>query len=145
MSEPQDDGVGVVGRERGPDDSRDRGVIERRQVRAGGRERRNARAECRENGFGEIHYGPRVRVRAQEEDRVVETDQCLGIRKGAPAERAQQSRRKARPGPPPLRPLQPFEVVQCRDDPRTSSTAESFGTIVIGRLARAGGGSVYWW
>ena len=58
LFQPPDDVVGVVGRDRGPDDSRDLGMVEGRQVRAGGRELRDTRAEGRKDGFGKPQHGP---------------------------------------------------------------------------------------
>ena len=86
-------------------------------------------------------------IGAEKEDRIVQANELFRAVEDGPARSPQELRvlSRARPAPPGLLESreQPLAHEAARE--RTASTAESVGSISIGRLARAGAGSVSWW
>jgi hypothetical protein len=146
--EPADDVERVVRREGGPGNPGNLGRVEGGSVGAGSGERLDALGEPEQKRLGGVPGRAVVRIGAQEEQCLVETDEAFRVSEPAPLERPEETNRLARVGPLRFRRLQPgeepFEGRAQSDSPRISSTAERVGSISTGRFAPGGGGSISW-
>ena len=93
--------------------------------------------------LGEVEDPARMRIRPQEENRVVKPDQAVGVTDLGAASLPENPRGRVRPRTVALRLVEGLEkpLVHGLWRERTASTADRVGSISIGRLARAGAGS----